>query len=170
MVKKVQSDSKKATDNSLLASAIKDSAQQIWLAGLGAFAKAQGEGGKVFETLVGEGMSIHRKTRAFAEEKLGEMTGKATKVAGDITRQASDSWDKLENVFESRVERALGRLGVPTNKDIQALIERVDALNESVRKMGAKPSARATTKAEAVSKPARKAAVPAARKARKAAK
>lgn len=170
MVKKVQATDKKSTDNSQLANAIKDSAQQIWLAGLGAFSKANGEGGKVFETLVSEGMSIQRKTRAFAEEKLGEMTGKATKVAGEITKQASDSWDKLENVFEGRVERALGRLGVPTNKDIQALIARVDALNDSVKKLGAKPAARTPAKAAGVVKSARKAVAPAARKARKAAK
>jgi poly(hydroxyalkanoate) granule-associated protein len=41
----------------------KDSAQQIWLAGMGAFSKAQAEGGKVFEALIQEGMSLQRKTQ-----------------------------------------------------------------------------------------------------------
>ena len=181
MVKKLNKTSPDSTaakqaDHSQLAGAIKDSAQQIWLAGLGAFAKAQAEGGKVFETLVTEGMGIQRKTRALAEEKLGEVTGKATKVASDITKQASNSWDKLESVFEGRVERTLGRLGVPTNKDIQALIARVDALNNSVKALGAKPAIRATTKAVGVAKSVKKTvvsavkAVPPAKKARRAAK
>ncbi len=169
---KFEKQAEKQADNNMLASAIKESAQQIWLAGLGAFAKAQAEGGKVFETLVTEGMSIQRKTRSMAEEKLGEVTGRASKMAGEFTKQANDSWDKLENVFEGRVERALSRLGVPTNKDIQALIARVDALNSSVKSLGAKPAARAKAapaRAATVVKAAKKATAPAARKARKAA-
>ena len=62
--------------DSQLASSVKDSAQQIWLAGMGAFAKAQAEGGKVFDALVKEGVSLQRKTQAVAEEKLGDVTGK----------------------------------------------------------------------------------------------
>lgn len=169
---KFEKQAEKQTDNNMLASAIKESAQQIWLAGLGAFAKAQAEGGKVFETLVTEGMSIQRKTRSMAEEKLDEVTGKASKMAGEFTKQANDSWDKLENVFEGRVERALSRLGVPTNKDIQALIARVDALNSSVKSLGAKPAARvkvAPARAATAVKTINKTAAPAARKARKAA-
>ncbi len=178
MVKKVKAaagkfekQAEKQADNNMLASAIKESAQQIWLAGLGAFAKAQAEGGKVFETLVTEGLSIQRKTRSMAEEKLGEVTGKASKMAGELTKQANDSWDKLENVFEGRVERALSRLGVPTNKDIQGLIARVDDLNSSVKSLGAKPATRARTaptRAATIVRAAKKVTAPAARKARKA--
>ena len=52
-----------------LSDAVKESAQQIWLAGLGAFSKAQAEGGKVFEALVKEGVNMQRKTQTVAEEK-----------------------------------------------------------------------------------------------------
>jgi poly(hydroxyalkanoate) granule-associated protein len=146
MVKKSTAtiDAKSDTQNSQLAAAIKESAQQIWLAGLGAFAKAQEEGSKVFETLVKEGGTIHMRTRAVAEEKLGEVTGKATKVAGEISKQATQSWDKLEQVFEQRVERALNRLGVPTSKEIQALIARVEELNASVQSLGGKTPTKST--------------------------
>ena len=167
---KVEKQAEKQAENNMLASAIKESAQQIWLAGLGAFAKAQAEGGKVFETLVTEGMSIQRKTRSLAEEKLGEVTGKATKMAVEFTKQANDSWDKLENVFEGRVERALNRLGVPTSKDIQALIDRIEALNSSVKALGAKPASRAKpvpAQAAAVVKGVKKTTAPVARKSRK---
>ncbi len=161
MVKKMKSAADVKADNSQLAAAVKESAQQIWLAGLGAFAKAQEEGTKVFETLVKEGGSIQMRTRAVAEEKLGEVTGKVTKVAGEVSKQATQSWDKLEQVFEQRVERALNRLGVPTSKEIQALIARVEELNASVQALGGKPvkAARATAKATAKPATTKKAAV-----------
>ena len=146
MVKKLSAATPSKADNNQLAAAVKESAQQIWLAGLGAFAKAQAEGGKVFETLVKEGGNIQMRTRAVAEEKLGEVSGKMSKVAGDVSKQATQSWDKLEQVFEQRVERALNRLGVPTSKDIQALIARVEELNLSVQAIGGKPAAKAAPK------------------------
>jgi poly(hydroxyalkanoate) granule-associated protein len=165
MVKKMKSAADVKADNSQLAAAVKESAQQIWLAGLGAFAKAQEEGTKVFETLVKEGGSIQMRTRAVAEEKLGEVTGKVTKVAGEVSKQATQSWDKLEQVFEQRVERALNRLGVPTSKEIQALIARVEELNASVQALGGKPvkAARATAKAATKPTTSKKAAAPTAK-------
>jgi poly(hydroxyalkanoate) granule-associated protein len=165
MVKKMKSAADVKADNSQLAAAVKESAQQIWLAGLGAFAKAQEEGTKVFETLVKEGGSIQMRTRAVAEEKLGEVTGKVTKVAGEVSKQATQSWDKLEQVFEQRVERALNRLGVPTSKEIQALIARVEELNASVQALGGKPAQTSRTATKAAAKPttAKKAAAPTAK-------
>ncbi len=165
MVKKMKSAADVKADNSQLAAAVKESAQQIWLAGLGAFAKAQEEGTKVFETLVKEGGSIQMRTRAVAEEKLGEVTDKVTKVAGEVSKQATQSWDKLEQVFEQRVERALNRLGVPTSKEIQALIARVEELNASVQALGGKPvrTARATAKPAAKPTTAKKASLPTAK-------
>ena len=164
MVKKLQkmSADKQATPH--LASAVKESAQQIWLAGLGAFSKAQEGGGKVFESLMKEGLSIQRKTQAVAEEKISEATSKMANMAGDIQSKAGQQWDKLENIFEDRVAKALNKLGVPSAKDVDALIARIDELNKSVQKMSAKSPA---TKTAAKTPPvAKKAAAkrPAARK------
>ena len=158
MAKKLKAMAEGKAEGRQLAAAVRDSAQQIWLAGLGAFAKTQEEGGKVFEALVKEGTRLQRQTRALTEEKIGEMTGKVTKAAGDITKQATQSWDKLEQVFEDRVSRALTRLGVPTSKDIQDLIARVDALNDNVQALnGVAPAApRRTRKVPAAGKPARR--------------
>lgn len=127
-------------DLNQLAKTIRDSAQQIWLAGLGAFSKAQDEGGKVFETLVKEGLSIQRRTRAATEERIGAVGEKMSRAAGDLSKQATQSWDRLEQVFEDRVSRALTRLGVPTSGEIAELLARVDALNETVQALtGAAP-------------------------------
>ncbi|WP_010462612.1 phasin family protein [Acidovorax radicis] len=158
MVKKLQklsADKKKS--NAQLSSTVKDSAQQIWLAGLGAFSKAQEEGGKVFEALVKEGLTIQRKTQAVAEEKITEATSRVTTMASDIGSKAQGQWDKLENIFEDRVAKALSKLGVPSARDLEALSARVDALAKG-KSATAKAPAKPTAKAPAKKAPAKKAA------------
>ena len=151
MVKKLQKMSADKAASPHLASAVKESAQQIWLAGLGAFAKAQLGGGKVYESLMKEGLSIQRKTQASAEEKISEATSKMANMAGDIQSKAGQQWDKLENIFEERVAKALNKLGVPSAKDVDALIARIDELNKSVQKMSAKaPAAKTVSKTAAM--------------------
>jgi poly(hydroxyalkanoate) granule-associated protein len=118
-----------------LASTIRDSAQQIWLAGLGAFAKTQEEGAKVFEALVKEGKVLESRTRRLAEAKMSQVSGRWDKAAGQATARATATWDKLEQVFEGRVARALHRLGVPTNRDVQQLSKRVEALTAGVQRL-----------------------------------
>jgi poly(hydroxyalkanoate) granule-associated protein len=133
-----------------LAASVKDSAQQIWLAGMGAFAKAQEEGGKVFETLVKEGMNLQKKTQGMAEEKISEVTGRMSAMAGTVTAKAGQNWDKLEAIFEQRTAKAMNKLGVPTAKDVAELTRRVDELAAAVAKLGkagAKPAAKAAAKA-----------------------
>lgn len=149
MVKKIKKPSAEQATGSQLASSIKESAQQIWLAGLGAFSKAQAEGGKVFETLVKDGLGLQRKTQAAAEEKISEATSKMTDMASGITSKATGQWDKLENIFEDRVAKALNKLGVPSAKDVQALIQRVDDLSKQIHKAPAKPAAKAAVKSPA---------------------
>ena len=163
MVKKLHkmSDAKKSSPQ--LSSAVKDSAQQIWLAGLGAFSKAQEEGSKVFDALVKEGMSIQRKTQSAAEEKITEATSRMSDMANDIQSKAGNRWDKLENIFEERVAKALSKLGVPSAKEVNALAARVDHLDKTMMKMhgpaaqsGAQPAAKSAAKTAA--KPAAKTA------------
>lgn len=125
---------------SALGGTVKDSAQQIFQAGLGAFAKAQVEGAKALETLVKDSASIQRKTKAAAEGKISEATTRMTHMANDISKQASGQWDKLENIFEERVAKALNKLGVPSAKDVAALIDRIDALNKAVQALAGKPA------------------------------
>jgi poly(hydroxyalkanoate) granule-associated protein len=148
-----------AAQISQLAALVKDSAQQIWLAGMGAFAKAQGGGNKVFEALVQEGMGLQRKTQTLAEEKISEVTGKMTAMADTVSSRAGQNWDKLEALFEQRTAKALSRLGVPTAKDVQALTERVDALAAAVSRLGGAPVAAAKRTKRAAAPVAAKRAV-----------
>ncbi len=133
MVKKLVVKKLKAIgENSQLSATIRESAQQIWLAGLGAFAKAQQEGNNVFDALVRQGEAIQKTTRKVAEDKVTEMAAKAT-----------GTWDKLEQVFENRVARSLNSLGVPTKGDVAQLAKRVAELKAEVEKLNkaSKPKA-----------------------------
>lgn len=143
MVRKLRQMAEGVSENQL-AAMIRESTQQIWLAGLGAFAKAQQEGGKVFEALVKEGESVQAKTRKITEDKVS-----------DLGARAAGTWDKLEKVFEDRVARALHSMGVPTKQDIETLSQRVAALTDAVAQLtggqapeaAAKPRARTSRKA-----------------------
>jgi poly(hydroxyalkanoate) granule-associated protein len=166
MVKKLKAmaDKKKnASGNSLfdsaLASSVKESAQQIWLAGMGAFAKAQAGGKQVFEALVKDGAALQKKTQSVAEERFGEVSGRMTSMADEVSSKAGRQWDKLESIFEERTAKALQKLGVPSSKDVQSLMDRIDALS-------AKVAARAQSTARAAA-PAKTAARPAAKRAAK---
>ena len=139
----------KALSENQLAQTVRESAHQIWLAGLGAYSKAQEEGNKVFDALVKEGETIQKRTRKAADEKMAVVAGKA-----------AGTWDRLEQVFEDRVARALSSLGVPTKKDIDKLSKRVVELTAVVQGLTeAKAAPKATTKpaAKPAAKPAEKA-------------
>lgn len=164
MVKKLkQMADKQATSSarmfdSALAGQVKESAQQIWLAGMGAFSRAQAEGTKVFESLVKEGSSLQQKTQSAAEDRISEVTSRMTSMAGDVQSRAGLHWDKLENIFEDRTARALNKLGVPSAKDVDALIARIDALGAKVAKLSktAAPARKPAAKKSAAARPAAK--------------
>lgn len=101
-----------------------ESTNRIWLAGLAAFARTQEEGSKFFETLVQEGENLQRRSRQQTEES-----------AGDFLQRASHTWDQLGQVFENQVSTALDRLGVPSQRDIQALSERIEELNRKLEEL-----------------------------------
>ena len=149
---------------SSIATPVVDSARDIWLAGLGAFSFAQSESGKIieqgnklFEKLVSEGVKLEKKTRDVAESTVGELKGGVESKVDAVRKQAVDNWDKLENIFEDRVARVLGQLGVPTADDVNKLSERVQTLSAKVTALS-KTSTKAPAKAAAKKTTAKKAA------------
>ena len=117
-----------------------ESSRQIWLAGLGAFSRAQAEGLKAFDTLVQQGAELETRTKRAAADTAAAARAGARAKAREVQAMAGGTWDKLEQVFERRVERALSKLGVHTQNDVQRLTERVEelslAVNELLRKTG----------------------------------
>jgi poly(hydroxyalkanoate) granule-associated protein len=112
--------------------AVLESSHQIWLAGLGAFAKAQQGGKQVFDMLVKQGEILEAKTRSAASQTADAAREAAKAKAKEMQTMAGGTWDKLEQVFEDRVSRALARLGVYTSSDVEKLSERVNELSEAV--------------------------------------
>ena len=150
-----------------------ETAQQIWAAGVGALARAQGEGTDLFEALVKKGMSLETQTRKLATGKVGVVRDAVEDRVDDVREKAADTWDRMEKVFEDRVQRALTRLGVPTREDLGALSKRVEMLTAELRKQSGKPAAakpKAPAKKSAPRKPAAKGASAQAKVAKKAGK
>lgn len=102
--------------------------QQIWLAGLGAFSRAEEEGGKLFDNLVKIGEDLESKTREIADNAVGE-------VRGLVLEKASDTRERVEKAFDDRITHALTRLGIPSQRDMDQINQRLDVLTELLLEM-----------------------------------
>ena len=149
-----------------LGQSVMDSAQKIWLAGLGAYSRARSEGDSVFNTLVEQGKSLRDRARGAADQALGTVRAQADATLG----QAQGQWDKLEQVFEDRVSRSLNRLGVLTSREVDDLARQVRELNDSVQSLMRTQSGAARKGAKARAGAARKGKPRAKKAARKAAR
>ena len=135
-------------------------AQHVWLAGLGALAKAQQEGSKAIEALVNDGLAFQRKSQSEAQQRLQEATERLSHLTTDFGQSTTGRVDKLEHLFEDRVAKALHRLGMPSLLDIQMLNDRVTQLETQWLAMSGstKQQAQAAAKkAKSLSKSARQA-------------
>ena len=144
---------KKIVDNQL-GQAVTQSAQKIWLAGLGAFARARTEGDKLFDLLVEQGKVLRSRSEKAADQALKTVRSQADNTLSN----AQGKWDKLEQVFEDRVSRSLTRLGVLTSKDVDELARQVADLNDSVRALMGGAAPKRTRKAPAKKTRAKKTA------------
>jgi poly(hydroxyalkanoate) granule-associated protein len=158
--------SETATAADSLGQSMMDSAQKIWLAGLGAYSRARSEGDSVFNTLVEQGKTLRDRARGAADQALGTVRAQADATIG----QAQGQWDKLEQVFEDRVSRSLNRLGVLTNREMDDLARQVRELNASVQSLMRAQSGAPRKAAKARAAAPRKAKRTAKKAARKAAR
>jgi len=125
------SENQKNTDSEssrLLSEKIKDSARQIWLAGLGAYTKAEEDTGRFFEKLVKEGEEIETRTRGAVEKQIKIVENR---VEG-VKERANGTLSKLESVFDKRVSATLNRLHIPTRSQVAKLEARIAVLEEQL--------------------------------------
>ena len=122
------------------------SAHQIWLAGLGAMSRAQAGAPKVFEELMREGSKLQGGALDAAQKVVMQAFQGAQKSVNQrvdtVKEQASETWDNLEKIFQTRVQRAMHQLGMPTAEEISALSRRVHELAASVDKLAGKAAKR----------------------------
>lgn len=140
------------------------SAQQIWSAGLGAMSRAQEGGTKLFEDLVHEGARLQGGALTTAQKVvMSAFEGAQKRVnrrVDDVKGQATETWDNLEKIFQTRVQRALHQLGMPTAEEIGDLTRKVNHLTQSVEKLAtSKPAGRKPGR-KAPKKPAKPARSP----------
>jgi len=124
-----------------VADSVLESSRQIWLAGLGAFARAQEGGRKVFEALVQQGQALESRTKQAAGDTANAAREAAQAKAKEMQAKAGGTWDKLEQVFEERVQRSLKRLGVLTRDEVADLNQGVRDLADQMRELMAQQAA-----------------------------
>ncbi|SEL42475.1 poly(hydroxyalkanoate) granule-associated protein [Acinetobacter sp. DSM 11652] len=88
--------------------------KQIWLAGLGAFSRAEEEGNKMFDSLVKVGEELESKTVEFTDQTVN-------KVAEKTKESVTDKKDKVEKLLDHGVSTSLNRIGLVSTKDVQHL-------------------------------------------------
>ncbi|MGD8430679.1 MAG: phasin family protein [Ectothiorhodospiraceae bacterium] len=114
-------------------------ARQIWLAGLGAYARAAEEGGKLFEALVAEGESAEARSRKLVEEQAGHMQRMVVAPWSEWMERSTELWSQMGRNLEDRMQKTLGGAGVATAQDVERLSQQVEALSKAVESLsGAK--------------------------------
>ncbi len=137
-----------------LARSLGESAQSVWLAGIGALGRAQSEGGKLFASLVAEGEQLERQARKAAGDRATETMDAVSSGVDEVRGKAGDTWERLESAFDERMQRALSRLGVPSREDVRALERQVEALRTELRRERADNAMRNTAARNAPPPPA----------------
>jgi poly(hydroxyalkanoate) granule-associated protein len=99
--------------------------KQIWLAGLGAFSRAEEEGNKLFDSLVKVGEELESKTTEIADQTVEKVSEKAKE-------SVVDTKDKVEKLIDHSVHHSLNRIGLVTVKDIQHLENLILQLHSKV--------------------------------------
>lgn len=131
----------------------------IWLTSLGAWVHAQAEGNKVFEALVRDGLHLQRQTQSMAEASLSQ----ATEQLAALTQRASTVHptqvvDGLSSLFDTRVAKALERLGLPDAaawQAMQARLAELEAQLAALRALVEVPVAAKSAKAAKAAKAAK---------------
>ncbi len=126
----------KAEESALsFASEVGKYAHQIWLAGLGAYAKAGKEGVEYFKTLVSEGEELEQQGKELVSERMEAVSSRVESFKERIQSRAGGRFNKVEEVFDERVASTLERMGIPTKKDIDQLSAKLDLLSASLKSM-----------------------------------
>lgn len=119
--------------------------REIWLAGLGALARVEEEGTKIFKTLVERGEVFEQRGRKQIEaslQALREQQKQATESVSTATQTFTDAAESMERVVSNTLTDTLGRVGMPTRDEVEALSGKVSQLSEKLDALSAAIEAR----------------------------
>src|SRR5690606_716684 len=104
--------------------------KQIWLAGLGAFSRAEEEGNKLSDSLVKVGEELESKTADIADQTVERVSEKAKE-------SVTETKDKVDKLIDHSVHHSLNRIGLVTLKDVQHLERLILQLHAKVDQLTA---------------------------------
>lgn len=154
------------------AGSARETASRIWLAGLGALARAQAEGSKLFENLIKEGQGVQGRDRErerdherephreqepgpeAAGSRFADAGKRLADIAAGLSQRTAESWDRFEGAFEERLAKGLSRLGVPSREELENLQARVAELEDELDRL--QERRRADTRDDLDTPPARR--------------
>ena len=117
-----------------LARSLGESAQHVWMAGIGALGRAQTEGSRLFASLVEEGEELERRARTAASDRADDVMEAVGSGVDDVRGRAEDTWERWEKALDERMQRALSRMGVPSRDDVSELERKVGTLEAELRR------------------------------------
>lgn len=130
---------KKLEDNAnTFASDVKNYTHQIWLAGLGAYAKAGKEGADYFKKLVSEGEAVEKQGKELVSNQVEAANSRIESFKEKVQKKTGGRFNKVEEVFDERVASTLSRIGIPSKKDIDQLSAKLDDLSAALKSLQSK--------------------------------
>ena len=114
---------------------VRSYARKIWLAGLGAYAKAGKEGVSYIKELIKTGESVEKEGKKLIDKEVAAANSQIDATKADIEGEINTvkgkvevQLDKIESAFDTRVASALNRIGIPSRHDVDALSAKLDGL------------------------------------------
>ncbi len=136
----------------------------VFLAGLGAFANAQKMGSETFESLVKDGEKFRKEASKKTEKLIDDVQDSVREMRDDAESKAEGLLDrvrdrskltKLQSAFDKRVADAMDRLNVPSKNDIDKINKKLDKILRGIEAKAKKPAAKkAATRKAPAAKPA----------------
>ena len=105
--------------------------QQIWLAGLGAFSRAEEEGTKLFDSLVQVGEELESKTTGLVDSTSGAVE----EVREKVTERVTGTRNKVEKVLDESLNHGISRLGIASHREISELTTLIHQLSSQVEQL-----------------------------------
>lgn len=108
---------------------LREAGRNVWLAGLGAFARAEEEGRELFDQLVERGRKV--ETRQFKS---------LDRTVARTSDQLKEWGDRVQGSVQDGLQGLLHRVGLPSRQDMDHLSARLSTLSRKVDQVTPKPN------------------------------